>query len=56
MKLDVKTLAGKKSGSVELSDSIFGNEPRVDILHRMVRFQLAKRRSGTHQTLSLIHI
>ena len=50
MKLDVKTLAGKKSGSVELSDSIFGNEPRVDILPRMVRYQLAKRRSGTHQT------
>ena len=49
MKLDVQTLAGKKSGSVELSDSIFGNEPRVDILHRMVRYQLAKRRSGTHQ-------
>ena len=48
MKLDVQTLAGKKSGSVELSDSIFGNEPRVDILHRMVRYQLAKRRSGTH--------
>jgi large subunit ribosomal protein L4 len=49
MKLDVKTLAGKKSGSVELSDAIFGNEPRVDILHRMVKYQLAKRRSGTHQ-------
>ena len=50
MKLDVQTLAGKKSGSVELNDSIFGNEPRADILHRMVRYQLAKRRSGTHQT------
>ena len=50
MKLDVQTLAGKKSGSVELNDSVFGNEPRADILHRMVRYQLAKRRSGTHQT------
>jgi len=50
MKLDVQTLAGKKSGSVELNDTVFGNEPRVDILHRMVRYQLAKRRSGTHQT------
>jgi len=50
MKLDVQTLAGKKSGSVELNDAIFGNEPRVDILHRMVRYQLAKRRAGTHQT------
>ena len=50
MKLDVQTLAGKKSGSVELNDAIFGHEPRVDILHRMVRYQLAKRRAGTHQT------
>ena len=50
MKLDVQTLAGKKSGSVELNDAVFGNEPRVDILHRMVRYQLAKRRAGTHQT------
>ena len=49
MKLDVQTLAGKKSGSVDVSDTIFGNEPRVDVLHRMVRYQLAKRRSGTHQ-------
>ena len=50
MKLDVQTLAGKKSGSVELNDAIFGHEPRVDILHRMVRYQLAKRRAGTHHT------
>ena len=50
MKLDVQTLAGKKSGSVELNDAIFGHEPRVDILHRMVRYQLAKRRPGTHHT------
>lgn len=49
MKLDVQTLAGKKSGSLDVSDAIFGNEPRADILHRMVRYQLAKRRSGTHQ-------
>ncbi|GGX55430.1 50S ribosomal protein L4 [Litorimonas cladophorae] len=49
MKLDVQTLAGKKSGSVDVSEAVFGNEPRVDILHRMVRYQLAKRRSGTHQ-------
>ncbi len=50
MKLDVQTLAGKKSGSVDLDDTVFGNEPRKDILHRMVRYQLAKRQSGTHQT------
>ena len=49
MKLDVQTLAGKKSGSVDLDKAVFGQEPRKDILHRMVRYQLAKRRAGTHQ-------
>ena len=49
MKVDVKKFDGKKGGSVELSDEVFGLEPRTDILHRMVRYQLAKRRSGTHQ-------
>jgi len=49
MKLDVQTLAGKKSGSVDLDDAVFANTPRKDILHRMVRYQLAKRQAGTHQ-------
>ena len=49
MKIDVTTLDGKKGGSVDLDDAVFGQEPRKDILHRMVRYQLAKRRSGTHQ-------
>jgi len=48
MKADVKTLAAKKAGTVELADHIFGLEPRADILHRMVVYQLAKRRAGTH--------
>lgn len=48
MKLDVQTLAAKKSGSVTLDEAVFGCEPRKDILHRMVRYQMAKRRSGTH--------
>ena len=39
---------GSKSASVELADAIYGLEPRADILHRMVRWQLAKRRAGTH--------
>ncbi len=49
MKMDVKTLDAKKAGSVELDDSIFGLEPRADILHRMVRYQLLKRQAGTHK-------
>ncbi len=47
MKADVTTLEAKKAGTVDLPDSVFGLEPRADILHRMVRYQLAKRRSGT---------
>jgi large subunit ribosomal protein L4 len=48
MKLDVQTLSAKKSGSVTLDDGVFGLEPRKDILHRMVRYQMAKRQAGTH--------
>lgn len=47
MKADVTTLEAKKAGTVDLSDALFGLEPRADILHRMVRYQLAKKRSGT---------
>ncbi len=47
MQADITTLDAKKAGTVELSDDVFGLEPRADILARMVRYQLAKRRSGT---------
>lgn len=47
MKADVTTLDAKKAGTVELSEDVFGLEPRSDLLHRMVRYQLAKRRAGT---------
>jgi large subunit ribosomal protein L4 len=50
MELQVSTLDGKKAGAVSLSDAIFGLDPREDILHRMVRYQLAKRQAGTHKT------
>ncbi len=50
MKLDVLKLDGSKAGSVELDEAIFGVAPRADILHRVVRYQLAKRRAGTHDT------
>lgn len=48
MKLDITTLDGGSAGSVELNEAIYGLEPRADILQRMVRYQLAKRRAGTH--------
>ncbi len=49
MKADVTTLDNKKAGSVELDELIFGVAPRADILHRVVNWQLAKRRAGTHK-------
>ena len=50
MDIEVTTLAGKKSGKVSVSDAIFGLEPREDIIARMIRYQRAKARQGTHQT------
>jgi large subunit ribosomal protein L4 len=49
MELKVTTLDGKEAGSVELSDAIFGLEPRQDILQRCVRWQLSRRQAGTHK-------
>ena len=48
MDMNVTTLDGKASGKIALADAVFGLEPRTDILQRMVRYQLAKRRAGTH--------
>jgi len=50
MKADITTLDAKKSGTVDLDDTIYGLEPRPDLLHRMVNYQLAKRQAGTHKT------
>jgi len=50
MKLDVVSLDNKKSGSIDLDDAVFGLEARKDLLARAVKYQLAKRRSGNHQT------
>ena len=51
MELAVKTLEGKDAGKAKLDDGVFGvEEIRGDILHRMVRWQLAKRQAGTHKT------
>ncbi len=49
MELNVKTLEGKDAGKVSLSDEIFGLEPREDLIARMIRYQLAKKRAGTHK-------
>ena len=49
MKLDVINLQAGAAGEVELSEAIFGLEPRADILHRVVRWQRAKAQAGTHK-------
>jgi len=48
MELKIMTLDGGEAGTVDLPEAIFGLEPRADILHRCVRWQLAKRQRGTH--------
>ena len=51
MKLDVITLDAGKAGDIDLSDDIFGLEPRADLLQRVVRWQRAKAQAGTHSVL-----
>jgi len=52
MKTKVLNLDNKAAGDVELSDAIFGLEPRADLIQRVVVWQLAKRRSGQHKVLT----
>lgn len=56
MKLAVKTIDGKASGDITLNKDVFGIEPREDIMHRMVHFQLNKRRAGTHKTKDISEV
>jgi len=46
---DIVTLSNKKTGSIELSDDVFGQNVRPDLMTRVVNWQLAKRRSGNHK-------
>jgi large subunit ribosomal protein L4 len=48
VKIDVTSFDGQAAGSIELADEVFGLEPREDLIFRMIRWQLAKRRAGTH--------
>ena len=52
MKAELKSIANKKSGNIELNDSVFGIAPREDIIARVIKWQLAKRRAGTHKVKS----
>ena len=56
MKTKILNLDNKAAGDVELSDAIFGLEPRADLIQRVVVWQLAKRRAGTHKILTRAEI
>lgn len=56
MKADITTLDATVAGSIDLADEVFGLEPRADILHRMVLWQLAKRQAGTHRIKTVSEI
>ena len=56
MKCDIVNLDNQDVGSIELADSVFGAEVRADILSRVVNWQLANRRAGTHKTKTIAEV
>ncbi len=48
--IEIKSAAGKKVGTADVADGVFGIEPHESAVHQVVRSQMAGRRSGTHQT------
>ena len=56
MKVDVIDLKAKRVGEIDLADEVFGVAVRPDLMHRTVRWQLAKRRAGTHKTKTVAEI
>lgn len=52
MKLNVLNMSGKKAGTIEVSDAIFGAEYNQALIHQVVVAQLANRRQGTHAALT----
>jgi len=56
MQVAIRTLDNAEAGTAELPDEIFGAAPRTDIIARVVQWQLAKRRAGTHKTKGLSEV
>lgn len=56
MQVKIHNLSGDEIGDIELSDDVFGKPVRVDLLHRVVNWQLAKRQAGTHKTKGVSEI
>ncbi len=48
--IEVKDTTGKKVGTADLADEVFGIQPNTFAMHQVVRSQLAARRAGTHST------
>jgi len=49
MKMEVKTLENKAAGDITLNKEVFGIEPKADVIHQMVKYQLNKRQTGNHK-------
>jgi large subunit ribosomal protein L4 len=56
VKLTVRNLDNKEVGDIDLADEVFGLPVRGDILARVINWQLAKRRAGTHKTKGISDI
>ena len=56
MQVTIRTLDNTEAGSAELPDEIFAAKPRADIIARVVHWQLAKRRAGTHKVKGLSEV
>lgn len=49
MQIEIKTIDGAAAGHAELPDELFAAQPRMDIIARVIQWQLMKRRAGTHK-------
>lgn len=56
MKANIVTLENKSAGTIDLDDGVFGLPSRPDVLHQVVRWQLAKRQAGTHKTKGISEV
>ena len=56
MQIEITTLDKASAGTAELPDDIFATKPRADIMARVVHWQLAKRRAGTHSTKGMAEV
>src|SRR5258707_15474944 len=56
MQIEITTLDKTSAGSADLPDELFAAKPRADIMARVVHWQLAKRRAGTHSTKGMSEV